>query len=128
MRCCFAAAAVALVAILLTAGDGAGRPLDGLYAKKTEVLSEGWTVTKRFRGGERASVQVIRLGGDSYVETTVSVKIYDEKNNLVAEDRGRQVPAKDMVAVFWYPPRDAAYRIEVRNAESIPTRYFVAIR
>lgn len=65
--------------------------------------------TKAYVAGQRACVVVI---GDHNPIVDVEVKVYDEKNQLVAQDRG-QGKAKDFVAVMWYPPRQETYRIEV---------------
>ncbi len=64
---------------------------------------------KTYVAGERACVVVI---GDHDPVVPIEIKVYDDKDHLVAEDRG-QGTAKDFAAVMWYPPRQATYRIEV---------------
>src|SRR2546423_441406 len=76
-------------------------PLDSVFAENVKVADSGWTVTKRFRGGERACVQAI---GDHKEPTTLHITVVDANGTLVAEDKGRS-PAPDMAAVIWYPPR-----------------------
>ena len=125
MRNCFLVAAIGLSAFVAVSLPAIGRPLDGVYARETDVPAEGWKITKRFRGGERASVQVTHVAEKR--PTTVQITIHDDQGNIVAEDKGRG-PAGDVVAVIWYPPRDADYRIVVRNTEAAAVPYFVAIR
>ena len=36
--------------------------------------------------------------------------VYDEANNLIMEDRGL-----DFAAAMWYPPREAKYKVVVKN-------------
>jgi hypothetical protein len=113
-----------MFAVCLSTGHA--RPLDGVYARQTDVPADGLTMTKRFRSGERASVQAVHT--EKKQKTTVHIAVYDSKDNLVAEDTGRDPPSSDMVAVIWYPPRDAEYRIVIRNMERAAARYFVSIR
>jgi hypothetical protein len=97
-------------------------PIEGDFAAKMGLPAEGWTATKRFRGGERACVQVAPLEATS---VTVEITIHDAAGKKIAEDRGR-AGTQDFAAVFWYPPRDGEYKITVTpsNREIL----FVAIR
>jgi hypothetical protein len=125
MRCAFLLLAFALIAFSAVTPVTRSSPVDGIFARKVDVPAEGLTVVKRFRGGERASVQVI---GDHKSTTMVTITVHDEKKNVVAEDKGREQPVGDISAVIWYPPRDGEYRITIRNSDSRAARYFVAIR
>ncbi len=125
MRLIFTLTAAALMAFSALTPVGRSAPIDGVVARKFEVPSEGLTMTKRFRGGERASVQVI---GDHKSASVVHIAVHDDKKNLVAEDKGRELPIADIAAVLWYPPRDGDYRITISNLDSRPAKYFVAIR
>jgi hypothetical protein len=62
-----------------------------------------------FEGGRRACV--IAMGGHQRV-IDVGIAIYDEGNRLITEDQG----GGDIVAAIWYPPRDAKYKIVVKNS------------
>ncbi len=108
------------VAMLALAPFGRGGPVEGTAWSYKEIPGgtvQGGTVTepgclnynKTFAAGQRACVVVI---GDHDPVVDVEIKIYDEKNQLVALDRG-QGQAKDFAAVVWYPPRQQTYRIEV---------------
>lgn len=104
---------------------GVAGPVEGVTAGFFDIPAEGLTVTKRFRGGERASVQV---KGDHKSPTIVHITVHDAKNNLVAEDKGRELPVGDMASVIWYPPREAEYRVTVRVSEARKADYFIVIR
>lgn len=125
MRLGFFLSAFALIAFSALTPVTLSSPIDGIFAQKVDVPAEGLTILKRFRGGERASVQVI---GDHKSPATVSITVHDEKQNVVAEEKGRDNPVGDISAVIWYPPRDGEYRITIRNSDARPARYFVAIR
>jgi hypothetical protein len=99
---------------------GRGAPVTGTswsFEKVAPGTVRNGTVTdpgslhfpKTYVGGQRAAVIVI---GDHNPAVDIEVKVYDDKNQLVAADRGTG-PAKDFAAAVWYPPRQATYRIEV---------------
>jgi hypothetical protein len=109
-----------LLALLSLAPFGRGAPVNGTswaYEKvpagtvRDGVVTEPGSLnfTKTYVAGQRACVVVI---GDHKPVVKIAVKVYDAKNNLVAHDEG-DGPAKDFVAVMWYPPRQEAYRIEI---------------
>ena len=125
MRLLFALTAAALIAFSALTPTSLSSPIDGIFAKKVDVPAEGITTIKRFRGGERASVQVV---GDHKMLAPLHLTIHDEKDKLIVEDKGAETPAGDMVAVIWYPPRDGNYRISVKNSEGRPYKYFMSIR
>lgn len=126
MRLTFAITALALLAFSALTPISRSSPVNGVIARKYEVPGEGLTLPPvKFRGGQRASVQVI---GDHQSASIVHVTIKDDKGNVIAEEKGREHPVADIAAVIWYPPRDAEYRIHIRNVDSRPAKYFVAIR
>jgi hypothetical protein len=97
-------------------------PVDGVIAKQLEVPANGWTATMRFRGGERASVQIAPLQG---TKGSIEITVHDAKGNKIAEDKGRP-DSPDFAAVFWYPPRDGEYRITITSTRA--DTFYVAIR
>lgn len=125
MRWMFTIAVLILLAFLAWHPPGYSAPIKGAIAKSIEIPDAGWTTTERFRGGERASVQVV-VGKRAFL-STVSITVHDQNGKKIAEDTGRG-RTSDMAAVFWYPPRDGDYKITVRNLESRTHAYFVFIR
>ena len=83
-----------------------------------------YSVVKTFRGGERAAVHAI---GDHQPVVDLTVNVYDKDNRLVATDTGRGAVG-DLVAVVWYPPRTAPYRIEVLSPGPIANKCFIVIK
>jgi hypothetical protein len=122
MRFIFVLAAAGLFVFSAAAPVSRSAPIDGAFG--SGMPPEGMTITKRFRGGERASAQV---NGDHDRGVVVSIAVYDDKNTLIAEDKGRDQPVGDMAAVIWYPPRDGNYRITIRTSDQRQGKYFVAI-
>ncbi len=114
---------VAFVLPVLLGPAGSGSPLAGKHslgyvdipAQKSVVHSE------TFRGGERACVIVI---GDHEPGADLGVFIYDQEDQLVAEDRG----GGDFVAAIWYPPRDARYKIKVHNPSGKVNKCWIALK
>ena len=112
-----------------------GAPVDGTSWAHREVgagtVSDGKVtepgvleLSKTFVAGQRACVIVI---GDHKPVVDVEVKVYDPRNNLVAQDRG-QDPAPDFVAVMWYPPRQERYRIVIHSYGKEYNKCSIAIK
>src|SRR5688572_13485812 len=99
-----------LLSLVTLVPIGVGAPVGDSLGKREEVGGDAVRKTIRFRGGERACVLAI---GDHDPVVDIQVSVFDEKGNLVAEEKGNGTPVSDFVAVVWYPPRDADYRIEV---------------
>jgi len=112
------------VFLLLVASHGAGGPINGGFFQIKELGSEPLKLSQRFRGGERAAVLV---RGQKPAAVKLHVKVFDSKDQLVAEDIGKDPPVAGMVAVFWYPPRDAEFRIEIRNLAA-PLECYITIK
>jgi hypothetical protein len=114
---------VLILAAVLVGPSLEGAPIEAVFAKGVKVPAEGWITTMRFRGGERASVQVApgAEGGSSPVEITV----HDAKGNKIASDKGRPT-SPDFAVVFWYPPRDGEYKITISSVN--PDVYYVVIQ
>lgn len=129
MRWMFALAVLISLAVLTSRPVGYSAPIKGAVTNVLEIPAAGMTTTERFRGGERACVQVAvqTAAGDREASTTVEITVHDENGKKIAEDTGRG-GSSDVAAVFWYPPRDGDYKITIRNLESRKQRYFVFIR
>jgi hypothetical protein len=105
--------------------SGASRIVPAGTGTKDNITEPGsLQYQKAFRAGERACVIVI---GDHDPIVDVEVKVYDAKDNLVAQDRGKD-PAPDFVAVMWYPPREQTYRIVVNSYGSVENKCYVAFK
>ena len=70
----------------------------------------------------------MQVKGDHKGSSIVHVTVHDAKKNLVAEDKGREMPVGDMAAVIWYPPREGEYTIVIRASDTRKADYFVVIR
>jgi hypothetical protein len=80
--------------------------------------------SKVFAAGQRACVVVI---GDHKPVVDLEIKIYDAKKNLVAHVRGQE-PARDFVAVMWYPPRQEKYQIVINSYGKVHNECSIAIK
>ncbi len=101
---------LAIILPLLLVALGTGSPLSGkrnLGRKRIEGDSN-LIIREKFRGGERACVMV---KGDHNPVVDLGVYVYDEKDQLVAQDEA----GGEYVAAIWYPPRDAVYKIRIHN-------------
>ncbi len=105
-----AALFVMLGCVLLVPGSGTGSPLKGKHSLGRQRIPERGRVRfeGEFRAGERACVIV---KGDHDPVVDLGLYVYDEKGELVTKDEN----GGDFVAVIWYPPRDAKYRVEIAN-------------
>jgi YD repeat-containing protein len=74
-----------------------------------------------FAGRQRACVLLI---GDHEASAQLAITVYDAAGHLVAQDD----PQWDFCAVLWYPPRTAAYTIELVNHGPSACRCWLAIR
>jgi hypothetical protein len=100
---------VASVVLVLMVASARSAPLKGAWARddfRVEAQSRK-VFEERFQGGRRACV-IIK--GDQKPSAEVGIAVFDESNQLVAQDRGA-----DFAGVIWYPPRDAKYKVEVKN-------------
>lgn len=117
---------VCLTVLILVALTPVGitSPTDGVSGKHVELAPATVKVfTKTFRGGERACV--LAVGGQAGAATNLQIEVRDQNNVRVGIDEGSGLVG-DCVAVIWYPPRDGAYRIELRNTGAVPSNpYFV---
>ena len=116
--------ALVVLSALISASLGVGSPIGGAWAKYVDV-PDVWTDTKTFRGGERATVMAV---GENSPGASLTLAVYDPKGKLVAEDKGKEQPAGDVVAVIWYPPRNGDYRIEIRNSQGRVNRCYITIK
>lgn len=112
-------------ALFLVAPISIGAPIEGGSAKFEEIGTETWKVVKRFRGGERA---VILAANKSKTAAQLHVSVFDDKGNLVAEDKNKAGSVEDMVGVVWYPSRDHDYRIEIKNLEGNVSSCYITIK
>jgi hypothetical protein len=96
------------VVLALAAVEAGSAPVKGARAIKVRVGTRSQTsFEERFEGGRRACVIA---QGDQDPSAEVAIAVYDEANQVVVEDRG-----VDFAAAIWYPPRDAKYKVEVKN-------------
>jgi hypothetical protein len=124
------------LAVLMFVPLSRGGPIEGSSWSEQNIsagaVAEGGKVTepgaagtiKTFAAGRRACVVVV---GDHDPVVDLEVKVYDSKGNLVAQDRG-QDPARDYVAVMWYPPRQEQYRIMIHSYGAAYNKCSVAIK
>jgi hypothetical protein len=122
MRICVVIGSVLLLAF---ASIGAGGPVTGGWFDELKIGSKSWTDTKRFRANERASVLV---RGNANSKSAMQISVYDSKGTLVVEEKGKFPPVADMLAVFWYPPREAEYKIEIKNLGTGENSCYVTIK
>ncbi len=73
-----------------------------------EVVPAGQELTETFRGGQRACVI---LEGDHDPDVRLGLVIFDQNRQIVAQDDN----GTDFAAAIWYPPRDGAYTIQIKN-------------
>jgi hypothetical protein len=101
---------VAIPLLGLGVSIGLGGPIDGPTWKTERVGAKGRKeLVRTFAAGERACVIAI---GDHKPVVELTLTVYDEKDEVVAQDRGTG-EAGDFVAAIWYPPREASYRIVI---------------
>jgi hypothetical protein len=104
---------------LLAGAFSSASPMTGKRALGYVEL-EGGSAAKqneKFRGGERACV--IARG-----QSDVGLAVYDDKDRLVVKDEG---PGR-YVAVIWYPPRDAVYKIMVHNLAEETNKIWLSLK
>jgi hypothetical protein len=100
------------MALLCLAGLGNGSPVPPVAPRLIPLEPGGGMLeTRRFKGGERASV--IGVGRDK--NTFVGLYVYDEHGSCVAWDDIGTASTKDRVTVEWFPVRTAPFTVEVRN-------------
>jgi hypothetical protein len=116
-------AAFAFVASFAFLAGVQASPVGGAWAKGIEASSEIWKDVKIYRGGERASVQVV--GKDI---SSLSVAVFDSRGTLVAEDKGNVDPEGNFMCASWYPPRDDTYTVEIRSSQGKGFKCYVTIR
>lgn len=96
--------------LLLTASTGSGGPVDGAKAlPQVRIGARSFMeFNEKYQGGRRACVIAL---GDGNPPVDITITVYDTANQVVAEQTGN-----DHVAAMWYPPRDAPYKILVKNS------------
>jgi len=117
-------ALLAVVAVMLAIpGPGGGSPVQGKHSLGRQRVPERAKVQfkKEFRGGERACVIVT---GDHDPIVDLGLYVYDQKGTLIAKDEA----GGDFVAVMWYPPRDAVYRIEISNPGETYNACYISLK
>lgn len=112
------------VVCLLAAGSLAvGGPMEGPSWSKKELPAGSrdgkepgsQSYNKVFAAGQRACVIAI---GDHNPVVDLEILVYDAKDQLVAQARGKQA-APDYVSVIWYPPRQERYRVVINNYSNV---------
>ena len=105
-----------LAGAALVADEVRGGPLKGGYSLGRDRIPGAIDsatpglkiIEEKFRAGERACVIAF---GDQRPIVDLEIVVFDAKNQVVAQAKW----GGDLVAAIWYPPRDGAYKIEVRN-------------
>jgi hypothetical protein len=115
---------IGVISLLALAPFGHSGPISGGFLESFREGERSLRKTVRFRGGEKA---VVLARGRDDSSAVLSIKIYDSKNNVVAQTTGKSPPSSSMVAVFWYPPRDEDYTIDVTNSDKAQS-VFVTIK
>jgi hypothetical protein len=113
--------AVFVLALLLTP-FGNSSPLTGSFVEKPTVGPEPWSITKTFKGGERAGV--LAVGGRAKDSIQIQLAVYDAKGALVVEDKGSGGTA----SVIWYPPRTGEYKVELTSPSKAAVKCYVAFK
>jgi hypothetical protein len=104
--------------LLMIPDSGSGSPLGGKHALSAEIeAGSRQRFQADFRGGERACVIVKG-------KTDLELHVYDAKGNLIAKDDA----GGNFASVIWYPPRDAAYRFEIRNLGDIQNDCYISLK
>jgi hypothetical protein len=95
--------------LLLAASSGSGAPVNGAFSQfdvRIEANSQK-EFDVSFQGGRRACVIAV---GNRKDLMDVGINVFNEANQLITEDRGL-----GFAAAIWYPPREAKYKIVVKN-------------
>ncbi len=118
-----------LAGLLAFVPFGSGSPLDGGVSNEVEIGGERtFTIKKSFRANERAAVlALVQSQVEDTSKVNLSIGIY-QKGTLIAEDKAAESSRFEFAAVFWYPPRDGEYLIEVRNNSTLPVPCWVAVK
>jgi hypothetical protein len=114
-----------LLMLVGLAGLTEASPLQSVPARQIELEpGRSFRETHVFKGGQRASVIAIGREGAS----NLGLYIYDEHGSCVTWDDVGSLSTKDDTAVEWYPIRDSAYTLEVRNLGLAPNRLDLVVR
>jgi hypothetical protein len=99
-----------LAVLLFPISAGQSAPVKGPFAySKMRVAAKGkMEFDEMFQGGRRACVIAV---GDHNPVTDIAIEVQDEGKQIVAKDEG-----PDYAAAIWYPPRQAKYKIIVKNS------------
>ncbi len=109
-----------LLVLLAFVPFGLAAPVEGpryYQDRRVEVMGKIQLIHD-FIGGERACVIAI---GDHKPVVPIKITVYDDKENVIAEDLGTDASVAgrpgtaDYVAVIWYPPRDMSCRIVIES-------------
>jgi hypothetical protein len=114
-----AGVAVLLVVCAFTGAMAVKGPTAGNH--KLDAQSEKQVYQGEFRAGQRACVIVM---GDHDPVVNLGLFVYDANGNLVARDEG----GGDFVAVIWYPPRTATYRVKLKNPGTEWNKCWVSVQ
>jgi hypothetical protein len=94
--------------VLIAVSGGEGGPLKGAHTQKVRIGARSqMEFEEKYNAGRRACVIAM---GDHKPPVEISIAVYDDAKELVTEER-----SVDYVAVIWYSPRAASYKIVVKN-------------
>jgi hypothetical protein len=122
MKSTFAGSMIVFVGLAATTWAGPEKPFP--TAKYQVKVKSSWTMTVKFKGGERANVIIVGEKEKSYL----ALYIYDENGNLIARDDDTKGFFLNDRWVIWFPAKTQKYTIEVRNLGTIEDDFFIAIR
>ncbi len=95
-------------------------PLKGLQVK----IGNSWSMTVRFKGGERATVIVT----GSQEQGHLGLYIYDSHGNCVARDDNGDGNVLNYRAAIWHPEKTQDYVVQVRNLGNVNDQFYLALR
>jgi hypothetical protein len=116
---------VSILLLMCSAANSLGGPESKLPPGKYLVKAKSsWTMTVKFKGGERANVIVVGEKEKAYL----ALYIHDAHGNCVARDDDTKGFFLNDRWVIWYPAKAQNYTIEVRNLGTIEDEFYIAIR
>lgn len=118
-------ALIVFVSLLALAPFAQTGPMSGGFLEGFQKGERAIKKTARFRGGEKAMVLARGLDDST---ATLQITVTDSKSRIVAQTTGKNPPGASVVAVFWYPPRDEDYTIDVANTDASPVSVFVTVK
>ena len=109
------------IVLFIAATGGDGGPVKGARTLRSRIGAKSkMEFEEKYQAGRRACVIAM---GDHKPPVEISVAVYDDANQLITEDRN-----VDYVAAIWYPPREATYKIVVKNTGEEYNEIYLAFK